>query len=120
DAIAEMNTGRRRVQVITGDIAQPDTAARLVAAVEEAGLRPAGLLHSAMVLADEIVSNMSASAMARVFAPKVAGHWWLHKATAHLDLDWWLTFSSAASLLGSPGQGAYAAANSWVDGLVAY
>ena len=55
-----------------------------------------------------------------MFAPKVAGSWWLHEATAHLDLDWWLTFSSAASLLGSPGQGAYAAANSWVDGLVAY
>ena len=57
---------------------------------------------------------------ARVFAPKVAGSWRLHEATADLDLDWWLTFSSAASLLGSPGQGAYAAANSWVDGLVAY
>ncbi|MGH3847233.1 MAG: beta-ketoacyl reductase, partial [Pseudonocardiaceae bacterium] len=67
-----------------------------------------------------IVLNMSESAAARVFAPKVAGHWWLHEATANLDLDWWLTFSSAASLLGSPGQGAYAAANSWVDGLVAY
>jgi phthiocerol/phenolphthiocerol synthesis type-I polyketide synthase C len=44
----------------------------------------------------------------------------LHTTTAHLDLDWWVTFSSAASLLGSPGQGAYAAANSWLDGLVAY
>lgn len=119
-AIAEMTAAGNRVQVITGDIAQPDTAARLVAAVERAGLRPAGLLHSAMVLADEVVLNMSVPAAARVFAPKVAGHWWLHKATEHLDLDWWLTFSSAASLLGSPGQGAYAAANSWVDGLVAY
>jgi phthiocerol/phenolphthiocerol synthesis type-I polyketide synthase C len=119
-AIAEINAGGSRVQVITGDIAEPGTAARLVAAIEEAGLRPAGVLHSAMVLADEIVLNMSQSAAARVFAPKVAGHWRLHEATAGLDLDWWLTFSSAASLLGSPGQGAYAAANSWVDGLVAY
>ncbi|VBA41960.1 Phthiocerol/phenolphthiocerol synthesis polyketide synthase type I PpsC [Mycobacterium attenuatum] len=119
-AIAAMNAAGIRVQVITGDIAQPDTAARLVAAVEQAGARPAGVVHSAMVLADEIVSNMSESAAQRVFAPKVAGHWWLHTATAHLDLDWWLSFSSAASMLGSPGQGAYAAANSWVDGLVAY
>jgi phthiocerol/phenolphthiocerol synthesis type-I polyketide synthase C len=119
-AIAEMHAAGSRVQVITGDIAEPDTAVRLVAAVQDAGLRPAGVLHSATVLADEIVLNMSQSAAARVFAPKVAGHWWLHQATAHLDLDWWLTFSSAASLLGSPGQGAYAAANSWVDGLVAY
>ena len=86
----------------------------------DAGLRPAGVLHSATVLADEIVLNMSESAAARVFAPKVAGSWWLHQATAEVELDWWLTFSSAASLVGSPGQGAYAAANSWVDGLVAY
>ena len=119
-AIADMNANGGRVEVITGDIAEPGTAARLVAAVEDAGLRPAGVLHSAIVLADEIVLNMSESAAARVFAPKVAGSWWLHEATADLDLDWWLTFSSAASLLGSPGQGAYAAANSWVDGLVAY
>ena len=119
-AIVEMNAAGSQVEVITGDIAEPGTAVRLVAAVEEAGLRPAGVLHSATVLADEIVLNMSQSAAARVFAPKVAGHWWLHEATADLDLDWWLTFSSAASLLGSPGQGAYAAANSWVDGLVAY
>ena len=119
-AIAEMNAAGSRVEVITGDIAEPGTAVRLVAAVEDAGLRPAGVLHSATVLADEIALNMSQPAAARVFAPKVAGSWWLHQATAHLDLDWWLTFSSAASLLGSPGQGAYAAANSWVDGLVAY
>ena len=119
-AIADMTAAGSRVEVITGDIAEPATAGRLVAAVEQAGLRPAGVLHSATVLADEIVLNMSSPAAARVFAPKVAGHWWLHEATAHLDLDWWLTFSSAASLLGSPGQGAYAAANSWVDGLVAY
>ena len=119
-AIADMNANGARVEVITGDIAEPGTAPCLVAAVEDAGLRPAGVLHSAIVLADEIVLNMSESAAARVFAPKVAGSWWLHEATAGLDLDWWLTFSSAASLLGSPGQGAYAAANSWVDGLVAY
>ena len=119
-AIADMNAKGGRVEVVTGDIAEPGTAARLVAAVEDAGLRPAGVLHSATVLADEIVLNMSESAAARVFAPKVTGSWRLHEATADLDLDWWLTFSSAASLLGSPGQGAYAAANSWVDGLVAY
>jgi phthiocerol/phenolphthiocerol synthesis type-I polyketide synthase C len=119
-AIADMNAAGSRVEVVTGDVAEPDTAARLVAAVEDAGMQPAGVLHSATVLADEIVLNVSQPATAQVFAPKVAGHWWLHEATAHLDLDWWLTFSSAASLLGSPGQGAYAAANSWVDGLVAY
>ncbi len=118
--IDELNAAGTRVQVVTGDIAAPETAKRLVAAVQSAGLPVAGVLHSATVLADEIVLNISASAAAQVFAPKVAGHWWLHEATKHLDVDWWVTFSSAASLLGSPGQGCYAAANSWVDALVAY
>ncbi|MGO9156827.1 type I polyketide synthase [Mycobacterium sp.] len=118
-AIAEMNAAGSRVEVVTGDIAEPGTADRLVAAVENAGFRLAGVLHSAMVLDDEIVLNMSDSAARRVFTPKVTGSWRLHQATAHLDVDWWLAFSSAASLLGAPGQGAYAAANSWVDGLVA-
>jgi phthiocerol/phenolphthiocerol synthesis type-I polyketide synthase C len=119
-AIREMCDGGCRVEVVTGDIATAGTADRLVETVDNAGLRLGGVLHSAMVLADEIVLNMSESAAARVFAPKVTGGWRLHAATAGRDLDWWLVFSSAASLFGSPGQGAYAAANSWVDGLVDY
>jgi phthiocerol/phenolphthiocerol synthesis type-I polyketide synthase C len=119
-AIAAMNAAGTRVEVVTGDIAEPGTADRLVQAVHDAGFRVAGVLHSAMVLDDEIVLNISESAARRVFTPKVVGSWRLHQATAHLDVDWWLTFSSASSLLGTPGQGTYAAANSWVDGLVAY
>lgn len=118
--IDDINSQGGRVEVVTGDLADPDTSRRLVAAVENAGFRLAGVVHSAMVLADEIVLNISESAAARVLAPKVAGGWWLHEATKHADVDWWVSFSSVASLLGAPGQGSYAAANSWIDGLVAY
>lgn len=109
-----------RVEVVTGDLSDPETSRRLVTAVDDAGFPLAGVVHSAMVLADEIVLNISDSPSARVFAPKVAGGWWLHEATKHADVDWWVSFSSAASLLGAPGQGSYAAANSWMDGLVAH
>jgi phthiocerol/phenolphthiocerol synthesis type-I polyketide synthase C len=119
-AVAEMQAAGSRVEVVTGDIAEPGTADRLVQAVEAAGFRVAGVLHSAMVLDDEIVLNITDAAARRVFTPKVTGSWMLHRATSHLDVDWWLTFSSASSLLGTPGQGTYAAANSWVDGLVSY
>lgn len=118
--IEEIAAEGGRVEVVTGDLSDPDTARRLVAAVDDAGFPLAGVVHSAMVLADEIVLNISDSASARVFAPKVAGGWWLHEATKHTDVDWWVSFSSAASLLGAPGQGSYAAANSWIDGLVAH
>ena len=39
----------------------------------------------------------------------------MHIATIDQPLDWFCSFSSAAALVGSPGQGAYASANSWVD-----
>jgi phthiocerol/phenolphthiocerol synthesis type-I polyketide synthase C len=119
-AIADMNAAGHRVEVVTGDITAPDTATRMVEAVEKAGFRVAGVMHSAMVLADEIVLNLSESAANTVFAPKVAGAWRLHQATAHLKVDWWVVFSSIASFLGSAGQGTYASANSWLDGLVAH
>ena len=119
-AILELNRAGGRLHVVTGDIAEPPTARKLVDVVESAGYRLRGVIHSAADLSDQIVLNMSDERVGRVFAPKVEGGWWLHTATIGRDLDWWVAFSSAASLLGSPGQGSYAAANSWLDGLVAY
>ncbi|GGM45994.1 phthiocerol/phenolphthiocerol synthesis polyketide synthase type I PpsC [Longimycelium tulufanense] len=109
-----------RVEVVTGDIARPGTARRLVAAVEDAGYRLRGVVHGAAVLDDETALRMTPRAVRRVFAPKVAGGWWLHQACLDRDLDFFVVFSSAASLIGSPGQTAYAAANAWLDGLVAH
>jgi hypothetical protein len=47
---------------------------------------------------------------------KVAGAWALDQATDGAALDWWMNFSSGATLIGFPGLGAYAAACSWLDG----
>jgi acyl carrier protein len=55
--------------------------------------------------------------MNKVMAPKVRGTWNLHKATLHMSLDFFVLFSSAVSVLGSPGQGNYAAASSYLDGM---
>ena len=51
---------------------------------------------------------------------KVAGALRLHAATATRELDWWVGFSSMATLLGLPGQLAYATANAWLDALMAW
>ena len=57
------------------------------------------------------------SRFAGVMAPKVQGSWNLHRLTADAPLDFFVLFSSAAAVLGSPGQGNHAAANAFLDGL---
>nr|WP_083562268.1 type I polyketide synthase [Mycobacterium malmoense] len=103
------------VVVECGDIAQADTAERLVATASATGLPLRGVLHAAAVVEDATLTNITDELIDRDWAPKVYGAWNLHQATAGQPLDWFCSFSSAAALLGSPGQGAYAAANSWLD-----
>ena len=98
-----------------GDIAEAGTADRLVAAATATGLPLRGVLHAAAVVEDATLTNITDELIDRDWAPKVYGAWNLHQATAGQPLDWFCSFSSAAALVGSPGQGAYAAANSWLD-----
>ncbi len=98
-----------------GDIAEVGTADRLVALATATGLPLRGVLHAAAVVEDAVLTNITDDLIDRDWAPKTYGAWHLHHATLSQPLDWFCCFSSAAALLGSPGQGAYAAANSWLD-----
>ncbi|GAA4136519.1 SDR family NAD(P)-dependent oxidoreductase [Actinomadura keratinilytica] len=125
DADAEKEITRLResgvdVDVVLGDVAAPGTADRLVAAARDGGKRLCGVVHGAGVLADGLIADLRADDLHRVWAAKVEGARALSAATWDLDLDWFVTHSSAAALLGSPGQAAYAAANAALDALAAY
>ena len=109
-----------RVTVVLGDIAEPGTAERLTAAVAKQNMPLRGVVHCAMVLEDTAVTNVRDDQLERVWSPKTRGAWRLHEATAGHTLDWFAVFSSMASLLGNPGQAAYAAANAWLDGFAAW
>ncbi|MGW7440151.1 SDR family NAD(P)-dependent oxidoreductase [Streptomyces sp. NPDC054849] len=113
DAItAEFGT---RVEVVCADLAEPGAADMLVQAALGTGHPLGGVVHAAAVVEDATVANLSPALLEKVWRPKATGAWLLHHATEGHELDWWVTFSSAASLLGNPGQGAYAAANAWLD-----
>ncbi|MYV98407.1 type I polyketide synthase [Streptomyces sp. SID3343] len=115
--IEELRAAGVRVDVVLGDVAAPGTAQRLVAAAGAGGLRLRGVIHSAAALDDATVLAQTPEQLRRVWWPKAVGAWRLHEA-AQGDLDWWVGFSSTASLLGAPGQSNYAAACAYLDGLV--
>ncbi|MGA5198386.1 SDR family NAD(P)-dependent oxidoreductase [Streptomyces exfoliatus] len=104
-----------RVEVVRADLAEPGAAESLVAAALGTGHPLRGVVHAAAVVEDATVANLTPALLEQVWRPKATGAWQLHHATVGQDLDWWVAFSSAASLLGNPGQGAYAAANAWLD-----
>ncbi|MFG1684377.1 SDR family NAD(P)-dependent oxidoreductase [Nonomuraea sp. NPDC049269] len=120
---AEKIIGRLRragaeIEIVQGDIAAPGVAERMVAAGQRDGVPLRGVVHAAGGLADRLFTEVGPEDLHRVWAPKVTGALRLHEATEDLDLDWWVVYSSAAALLGSPGQAAYAAANARADALV--
>jgi malonyl CoA-acyl carrier protein transacylase/NAD(P)-dependent dehydrogenase (short-subunit alcohol dehydrogenase family) len=83
-----------------------------------AGLPPLrGVVHAAGVVDDRTLVELGPEHVARVFAPKVAGAHHLDALTRALPLDFFVLCSSAAALLGSPGQANYCAASAFLDAL---
>jgi acyl transferase domain-containing protein/NADPH:quinone reductase-like Zn-dependent oxidoreductase/SAM-dependent methyltransferase/acyl carrier protein len=116
-AIAEQEINRMRgkgaaVSVVAGDVAVESDVARALAAIRKP-LR--GVIHSAGVLSDGVILQQTPEKFATVLAPKVEGARNLHRLTLERRLDFFVLFSSAASLFGSPGQANHAAANAFLD-----
>ncbi|KAK2758837.1 Type I Iterative PKS [Arachnomyces sp. PD_36] len=105
------------VIAIAGSVANLDDVKRAVAASS----RPiAGVIHLAMALRTGSLLNSSLEDWNVVQTPKVDGLWNLHNALSSEKLDFFVGFSSVASLCGNMGQANYAAANSFVDAFVKY
>jgi len=104
-------------QVVSADIGEEAAVQSVLAACAALGpLR--GIVHAAGVLDDGILLQQSPARFATVMHPNVAGAWHLHKLTQTLPLDFFIAFSSAATLLGSADQSHYAAANAFLDTLM--
>ncbi|HEX8119390.1 MAG TPA: beta-ketoacyl reductase, partial [Pyrinomonadaceae bacterium] len=98
------------------DVGEAEDVRELFLAPERLGW-PAlkGVVHAAGVLDDGVLGSQSWERFERVMRPKVVGARNLSESAR--GLDFLILFSSAASLLGSPGQANYAAANAYLDGL---
>ena len=104
-------------RVVAADVADAHDVARLLATVQ-AELPPlAGIVHAAGEIGTTPLSNLDDAEVDRVFAGKVWGAWHLSEAAADLQLDFFISTSSIASVWGGFGQTAYGAANAFLDGL---
>ncbi|RQH10613.1 MgcH [Okeania hirsuta] len=120
ESIQKLEQTGCQVKVWLGDIAIEEDIAKILEKIQTSMPKLKGIIHAAGVLDDGTIQQMNWERFAKVMSPKVIGTWHLHKLTQNLPLDFFICFSSMVSLIGSPGQGNYAAANAFMDGLAGY
>ncbi|MFD4242837.1 type I polyketide synthase [Streptomyces sp. NPDC058525] len=114
--VAELTgAGARSVRVRACDVSDRAQVAGVLSSADDWS----AVLHLAGVLDDGLLLDYDERRLRRVLAPKLDGAAHLAELTADLGLSAFVLFSSISGTLGSAGQGAYAAANAYLDALAA-
>ncbi|HEX3783107.1 MAG TPA: SDR family NAD(P)-dependent oxidoreductase, partial [Pseudonocardiaceae bacterium] len=115
--LADALTGQgAQVSIAACDVADRSALAELLASIPDAHPLTA-VVHAAGALDDGLFDALTPQRLHTTLAPKADAAWHLHELTAGLDLRAFVLYSSFAGLAGAPGQGNYAAANAFLDGL---
>ena len=120
ELVAELAQAGAEVQVVACDVADRDAVAALLAGLPAQYPPLTAVIHAAGMIDDAVIISLTPDRIDTVLAAKVDGAWNLHELTRDLNLSMFVMFSSLAGTVGSPGQGNYAAANAFLDGLATH
>lgn len=115
--VAELERSGTQVAIVKADVSRAEDVAELLHEIDRSKPPLRGVFHLAAVIEDATIANLTVEALSRVMDAKAHGAWNLHHATTARELDMFVLFSSMASLVGTPGQANYAAANAFLDAL---
>ncbi len=118
--LAELQVDGVQIVLAQGDVSQRAGVESAIQKIKREMPPLRGVIHAAGILDDGILSQLDLARFEIVLAAKAMGAWHLHALTQEQPLDFFVLFSSTASLLGGPGQGNYATANAFLDGLAMY
>jgi acyl transferase domain-containing protein len=115
--IEQLRNSGISVETCVCDVSSREQVAALLKGIRSRHLELCGIVHLAGTLDDGVLAQQNQEKFEPVFAAKVRGAWNLHELAEVEGLRHFILFSSAAAVLGSPGQGNYAAANAALDAL---
>jgi phthiocerol/phenolphthiocerol synthesis type-I polyketide synthase C len=118
--VQQLRAAQAEISVRAVDVSRFDDVAALMAEISTSMPPLTGIVHTAGILDDGFLLQLDEERFRSVAAPKADAAWHLHRASRDIPLDFFVLYSSAAALLGSPGQGNYAAANAFLDALAVY
>lgn len=121
DTIRKIEQLGARVMTASVDITDIDQVKTWLSHHIREGGRPVrGIVHAAGSVDDRLLVNMTETDFTTVMAPKISGARVLHDTFEGHDLEFFVMFGSAGSVIASPGQGNYAAANAFLDAFAHY
>lgn len=118
--MAELQQQGARVLALVADMSREEEVERMIGTVERELGQVRGVVHAVGELEDATLRRQQWMKFEQVWRGKGAGAWHLYQALREREIDWVILCGSAAGLLGSAGQGNYAAVNGFLDGLARY